>query len=411
MEHRERVLKALNHEEPDRVPIDFGGENTGISGESCKSLLKYLRMDGEVRVYSPLWDIAEVPQEIMDLFGVDVVYAHRTLPPSALNDESEWVEWKLNDGRKCKIPKNIAEKIEVDGEGNEYIRNRNGEIMLKRSVNSPYFDDYPVNYHPLKDVEDWDEIEELPPSPLMAEFSESDLQRLEKNAKWLRENTDYAIVALFGGSMFENPTHLRGYEQFLRDVKKNPDFIIWLEKMLVKKYKKLLDGFLNAVGKYVDIIQLNDDLGGQTGPLISPKDYKELIHPYMKEIYQYIKHNSNCYLMRHSCGAIEPFIEDFIDLGVDILNPVQISAKGMDPKKLKEEYGDKITFWGGGCDTQNVLPRATPKNVKKHVEEMIKIFAPRGGFVFTQVHNIQLEVPPENIVAMYEAAKEARPYD
>lgn len=410
MKPRERVLKAINHEEPDRLPIDFGGENTGISGEAYKNLVEYLGLDEEIYVYSPLWDIAEVSQEVRDLFGVDVVYAHRTLPPSALHEESEWEEWKLNDGRGCLIPKEWAKRIETDDEGNEYIRTKGGELMLKRSVNSPYFDDYPVHYHPLEDVDDWKAIEELPEGPLMAEFSESDFRRLEKNAKWLRENTDYAIVALFGGSMFENPTHLRGYEQFLRDVKKNPDFIIWLEEMLVEKYKKLLDGFLPAVAEYVDIIQFNDDLGHQSAPLISPKDYERLIHPYMKEVYQYVKKNSDCYIMRHSCGAIEPFIEYFIDMGVDILNPVQISAKGMDPKKLKEKYGDEITFWGGGVDTQNVLPKAPPMKVKEHVKEIIDIFAPGGGFVFTQVHNIQPEVPPENIVTAYKTAKEARPY-
>ncbi|KXA91050.1 hypothetical protein AKJ64_05005 [candidate division MSBL1 archaeon SCGC-AAA259E17] len=408
---RDRILKTVNHKEPSELPVDLGSTPcTGITADALYDLNEYLGIDETVRIYDPMQWLSVPNDEVLEWVGTDAIATFlngaRPLPEESVGDVYE--EYRRSEGKKYLKPKDV--KIETDDDGNEYLFNVNGERMMKRSPNSYYFDDYPLDYTPLKNMDDMSEIEELPHSPLHREWTEADFERLEKNAKWLYENTDYALIASFGGSMFESPTHLRGYEQFLLDVKRNPDFVRGLERMLAEKYKSELEGFLDAIDDYVQIVMLADDMGSQENPLISPKDYEELIHPYMKEVYQYIKDNSDCYILRHSCGAIEPLLDYYIDLGVDILNPVQISAKGMEPEKLKEKYGDELTFWGGGADTQNILPKASPQKVKEHVKKNIEAFAPGGGYVFNQVHNIEPDVPPENIEAMYEAVHECQPY-
>ncbi|MCK4244083.1 MAG: hypothetical protein KAX20_00490 [Candidatus Omnitrophica bacterium] len=175
---------------------------------------------------------------------------------------------------------------------------------------------------------------------------------------------------------------------------------------LVNTFIERFNRYNAAIGKYIQIINVNDDLGMQDGPQISPASYRKMVKPYQKRLYQHIKKNSNLYLFLHTDGSVYEFIPDFIEMGVDILNPVQFTAKDMGLEKLKKEFGRDISFWGGGCDTQNALPSATPQEVKKHVRECISILAPGGGFVFNQIHNIQADVPPENIMAMYEAVKE-----
>ncbi|KXB00675.1 hypothetical protein AKJ41_03850 [candidate division MSBL1 archaeon SCGC-AAA259O05] len=408
---RERILKAIDHTEPSKLPVDLGGTAcSGITADALYKLDEYLGVEETVRIYDPMQWLAVPNEEVLEWAGTDALNTFlngtRPLPEESWDDRYE--EYKRPGGGKYRKPRDV--EIEIDDEGNEYLFNVQGERMMKRSPNSYYFDDYPLEYTPLKDADDIEEVEEVPHSPLHREWTEADFDRLERNAKWLYENTDYALIAQFGGSMFESPTHLRGYEQFLLDLKRNPGFVRGLEEMLVEKYKRELAGFLDAVDDYVQIVMMADDMGSQQNPLISPHDYEELIHPYMKEVYEYVEDNSDCYIFRHSCGAIKPLLDYYLDLGVDILNPVQISAEGMEPERLKKEYGDELTFWGGGTDTQNFLPKASPRKVKEHVKKNIETFAPGGGFVFNQVHNIEPDVPPENIEAMYEAVRESQPY-
>ena len=169
---------------------------------------------------------------------------------------------------------------------------------------------------------------------------------------------------------------------------------------------KRAEKYLEAVGKYAQVVQVGDDLGLQDRMQISPEMYRKRVKPRHRELYKFIKEHSDAYLMLHSCGSIYPIIQDLIDIGVDALNPVQISAKDMDSEKLKSEFGRELTFWGGGCDTQSVLPRGSIEDVRIEVEKRISDFAPGGGFIFTQVHNIQPETPAANVDAMFRAAKE-----
>ncbi|HID17812.1 TPA: methyltransferase, partial [Candidatus Bathyarchaeota archaeon] len=279
----------------------------------------------------------------------------------------------------------------------------------KRTPSACYFDHLPI-YVPFKDAKKPSDMKELPPHHWIPEHSKAKLRTLRKNAKWLYENTDYAIFGMSGAGIFEMAIYLLGFENFFLSLKRNKGVIERAVELLLEHNKGELRKYLDAVGDYVQVVGIGgEDLGGQTGPFIDPKNWRELFKPSIKELVDMIK-SRGCYVMIHSCGSIKPFIQDFIDIGIDVWNPVQISAKDMDPRELKKEFGDEITFWGGGCDTQHVLPFAPPEKVKEHVKELVEIFKPGGGFVFNQVHNVQPQTPPENIVAMFEAVNEARKY-
>jgi len=211
-------------------------------------------------------------------------------------------------------------------------------------------------------------------------------------------------MANFGGSIHEVGQSLRGWGQFMLDLAVGGAFIEDLIEGIVETQLANLELYLEAVGDYVQIVQFGDDLGMQDRLQMSPEMYQKYLKPGHKRLFQHVHKNSGCAVFLHSCGSIYPLIPDLIEVGVDILNPVQTSAKDMDPQRLKAEFGDQITFWGGGCDTQHVLPNSTPEEIARHVSEHIEIFAPGGGFIFNQIHNIQADIPPEKIVAMFDTA-------
>ena len=241
-------------------------------------------------------------------------------------------------------------------------------------------------------------------------FTDEYLKQIEKKAKHLFEETNYAIMGGFGGNILELGQAYRGWDQFMIDLAIEQNFAAELMDKMVEVHLKNLEGYLQAVGKYIQIIQMGDDLGTQNAPQISPDMYREMIKPRHKKIYQYVKENSDLFLFLHSCGSVYDLIPDLIDDGVEILNPVQTSAKKMEPQILKKEFGDKLTFWGGGVDTQYILPKGTPEQIIEDVSEQLKIFAPGGGFVFAPIHNIQANILPENIVTLYDTVKATRIY-
>ena len=259
-------------------------------------------------------------------------------------------------------------------------------------------------YHPLADAVTSAELDAFP----IPVISEARLQILEVRAKTLSENTEFAIMANFGGSILEAGQSLRGWDQFMMDLASGGEFVEDLIGRIVEVQLANLALFLQAVGEYVQIIQFGDDLGAQDRPQLSPRMYRQYIQPGHTRLYQYVHGHSDCAVFLHSCGSIYPLIPDLIEAGVDILNPVQTSAAGMDPQRLKDAFGDRLTFWGGGCDTQAVLPGAYPGEVAAHVAERLRIFSPGGGYVFNPIHNIQANVTPENIAAMFDAARAFR---
>jgi len=265
---------------------------------------------------------------------------------------------------------------------------------------------YDICENPLKGATVKD-LENYPwPDPADPGFTEG----IEEKAKYLYENTDYAIVGDFNfASQYENAWYMRGFADFYMDMVANPDFVDMLLEKMCESHIKFLDKVLSATGKYIHIVMQGDDLTGQDGPLMSPTFYRTFIKPRQRRIFEFIKKKTKAKIFYHCCGSVYQFIPDLIEIGVDILNPVQVSAKNMDTKRLKKEFGDQISFWGA-IDTQHVLPFGTIQDVKEEVRRRIIDLAPGGGYILSAVHNIQSDVPPENVLAMYEAAKEYGEY-
>jgi len=397
LSHRERVLTALRHEEPDRVPIDLGGmRSTGIMGIAYNRLKEYLGIKGgRTRIYDVGQQLAKPELEVLETIGADVL-------PVPMHEPRSWWAGRLPDGSPCEYPDYF--KPETLPDGSKVIRDEEGRIVSKMPKGGYYFDGV---YHPLENVET---IEELDDYNFYTPVCEEELESLRSRVKRLYEETDYALMLNDAGGIYEWAQGLRGWSNFLMDLIRNPEFAGALLDKLVDARIERLKEVLPIVDGYVQIVQVGDDLGTQNGPQIPPGVYREVVKPRHARFFRYIKEHVEAYLFIHTCGSVYDFIPDLIEMGVDILNPVQVSAKGMDTARLKEEFGDKITFWGGGCDTQSVLPFGRPRDVEDEVKRRIGDLAPGGGFIFTQVHNIQAGVPPENIMAMYRAAKEYGKY-
>jgi uroporphyrinogen decarboxylase len=404
MNSRERVTAAVNHREPDRVPIDLDGmRSTGIMAVAYNRLKAYLGLEGgETSMYDLTQQLAHPEPPILERFGVDVLPLGR--PSMGLDIVNpQWKPWSLPDGSPALVPAGFNPV--QNQRGDWLISDKEGHITYRMPAGGLYFDSV---YHPLAQTTTVAEIEayELP------SISDEELVWLGHEARRLYETTDKAIMGHFGGNILEAAQDLRGWDQFMIDMARDPKLAQALAQKLAEHYVAQLPRYLDAVGDYIQMIQMGDDLGTQRGPQMSPKMYRQFIKPAHRQVYQCVKRYfqdqgkpAPCIFL-HSCGSIYKLLPDLIEAGVEIINPVQISAADMEPARLKSEFGADIVFWGGGADTQHVLPSATPQEVYEHVRALIEIFAPGGGFVFCQVHNIQANVPPENIVAMFEAALE-----
>jgi uroporphyrinogen decarboxylase len=365
MKPRERLLTALRHQEPDRVPVDLGGNSTGIEVEAYNRLKDLIGFKGETKTF--VRDHVEVDEPILERFGVDTRYV-RVGPP-----------------------RGYVMKVEKDNSYQDIWGTR-----WKKPPSSFYWDmvDYPIKEPTLDALKKYRWPDPKDPGRT---------DGLRERAKKLFETTDYAIVLDAAGfGVFETGWMLRGVENFLMDLAAEPKFAEELMQGVADYLLALYDRVLAEAGEYLQVVMVGDDLGTQHGPMISPEAYRKLVKPAQKRVWQFIKGRTKAYLFLHSCGSVRKFIPDWIELGLDILNPVQVAAKDMDPGELKREFGKDLTFWGGGCDTQRVLTFGTPDDVEKDVRKRIAQFAPGGGFVFNQIHNIQPQVPPENIVRMFE---------
>lgn len=397
MTHRERVSQALNHQQPDRIPIDFGAmRSTGISLEAYMRLRKKLGVStGKVKLYDLMQWLAEPELAVVERLHGDVVQLHRYQPAFGL-DIGKWKDWTTPEGYEVLVSHQFDPVLLPDG--SRAIMN--GDTIIARMPKDGFWFD--LEYHPLANAKTYEDID----NHAWSELSDEESTFLHREAKRLHDETDYAILASFGGNIYEQGHSDFGYENFMTLLVADPDLATYYMDKLADNWIRQLEKWLPAVRDYVQIVQVGDDLGMQTGPQISPKMYRELIKPFHAKVYQYIKDNSDLSIFLHSCGSIYEFLPDLIEIGVDIINPVQYGAADMDPVRLKREFGKHLTFWGGGCDTQHVLTRGSIPEIKKEVEEMVSIFAPGGGFVFTQVHNIQSDISPEKIIALYETAYE-----
>jgi uroporphyrinogen decarboxylase len=396
MNHRERVMAAARHKQPDRIPVDLGGmASTGIMAAPYARLKEHLNItEGDIYIFDATQQLAVVEEPVRRRFGCDVVILDSGLLAG-------WRDYTLFNGRAAKIRADFF--TEADGKGGEYALDAAGRRTFHRPASGCYFESIYAPLHEATSLADLDRYD-------WPVFSDERLHKLQTEAKRLHSQ-DYAILAAFGGAILEGGQSLRGWSNFMLDLVGNTAFAEALLDRLLQSHLRNLDLFLDAVGDYVQIIQMGGDLGTQNGPQVSPQLYYEVIQPRQKALWSRIHaRKPDLAVFLHSCGSILDLIPGIIDAGCDILNPIQISAKDMRPAQLKREFGKDLCFWGGGCDTQRILPFGSPDQVYAHTKENIALFKPGGGFVFCQVHNIQHNVPPENIVAMYQAVQDCRDY-
>jgi uroporphyrinogen decarboxylase len=395
MNSRERVLAALAHQKPDRVPIDLGGSLvTGINGVAYHRLKQHLGLDGQpVRVADIILQLAKVEEPVRRRFGVDVVGLPLLEPLPGVRN-THWKPWTLPDGSPALISADFCP--EATNKGDLLIHAADGSISQWMPAGTYHFvpRDAPLANATLEDVGQFE------PHRL----SNEELDFLHHAARRLRRETEYAIFGWFGGSLFEGAQFARGWVNFMMDLKRAPDFAAALVEKLAQVAQADLERYLDAVGEFVDVVGFGDDLGVQAGLQISPDYYRRYFLSHHQRLYGMVHARTQACVFLHSCGSVYDLIPDLIEAGVDILNPVQTSAAKMEPERLKREFGDRLTFWGGGCCPQRVLPWGTPEEIETDVRERLQIFCPDGGYVFAPTHDIQPDIPPQNIIAMYDAA-------
>ncbi|HHV12219.1 MAG TPA: methyltransferase [Clostridiales bacterium] len=412
MTSRERILAAVNHKQPDYVPLDLGATpSSGISAIAYNNLKKHLNMEGgHTRIYDVVQQVVQPEDEILDRFGVDVIDIGRVFN----RKDEDWYDVTLADGSTGQYP--IWFKPEKLSNGAYVVIDKEGTQIAKMPVGAtffdqtyfPYLEDYPEDYsdldHQMGKVL-WSAMVHSP----WDHAGEKDFYKvLRERTIELRNSTDKALMITCGCNLFEWGTFLRRMDNFLMDTYADEENVELLIGQLMERHLATLEKVCDTVGDVVDILRFGDDLGMDTGMFMSREKYQKLFKPYHTQLNAYVHKHSKMKTFLHSCGSIYPIIGDLIDAGYDILNPVQTTAYQMDPVILKKEFGKDITFWGGGCNTRTVLNRATPDEVYEYSRRMIDIFSDNGGFVFNTEHNIMPDVPPENIIAMYRAIADAR---
>lgn len=376
MKPRERVMLALNHKEPDRIPIDLGA--TIVSSIAKKSYVELKQHLGlpveEIKMLDYVQQLPYVDEALLQRFGVDF--------------------------RLVQLPAATAPGLTIFEEGDYYaFLDRWGAKLHMPKQGGLYFDwvDFPLKEATMAALDNYQW-----PRPDPPEY----IAQLRAQARYLYENTDYALVgsAVIGGGIFEQPARTMGLENFLMALIAEPKFANRLMEQITDIYIASCNNYLDQIGQYIQVFIYYDDVNTQTGWMIAPDLYRKMVKPKQRRLVEAIKKKTPAKLFFHGCGATYDLIPDLIDLGFDILNPVQVSARGMDTKKLKQEFGRDIVFWGGGVDTQRVLPFGTPQQVAEEVKQRLDDLAPGGGFVFAAVHNIQAFVPPQNIVTAFDTA-------
>ena len=401
MTSRERVRAAINHREPDRVPLDIGGSKvTGICVDEYVALAYHLGLyDGPPKVYEPFGMLARVEEPVRRRLRCDVIELENPTEAWGLYNR-DWKEWTTGPGNKVLMPGQF--NPETDENGYLYINDAKGEHLACMPKHGLYFERWcetgMQNEVKYMDPEKWRQAIPL--------YSDADLADIAKRAAWLFNNTDYSIHggflkgALGSNGIFAGQTVCDWYSLLLTD----EDYAYSILQATAERAVENLKLYLQAAGKYIDtIIVSGTDFGSQKSEIINPEIFRKLYVPNYKKMNDYVHANCAAKTFFHCCGSCRNLIESFIAAGVDILNPVQTSAAGMEPARLKREFGDRIVFWGGGADTQHILPHGTVEEVREHVRERIGILASGSGFVFAAIHDLQYGVPPENLVAMADA--------
>jgi len=421
MTSRERVLRALAHEEPDRVPVDLGGSAvTGMHVSVVYGLRQALGLDTPgtpVKVVEPYQMLGEIEPDLMDALGIDVVGLSAPKTMFGFLNEG-WKPWTTFGGTPVLVPEGFNTNVEPNGDLFLYAEGDKSFPPSGRMPAGGWYFDSTRRQPPIDDdnlnVED--NLEEFGP------ISDEDLAYYAETSARLYNETDKAILANFGGTGFgdialvpgpwlKNPKGIRDVEEWYVSTVLRKDYIKAIFEAQCEIGLENLARIYEAVGDRVAATMVTGtDFGTQRGPFISNRTYRALYKPYHIRINEWIHANTSWKTFIHSCGSIVKMIPEFIEAGFDILNPVQCSAADMDPLMLKETYGKDVTFWGGGVDTQKTLPFGTQDEVRVEVRKRVRIFGPGGGFVFNTIHNVQPLSPVENVLAVYETVREYGPY-
>lgn len=410
MDSRERLKISLAHQEPDRPPLDLGSTtSSGISAVAYHHLMNSIDIPSRsIRVFDVVQQLAIPDDSVVDGFEIDIIDIGR-----AFNTlDADWYDFTLPGGIVVQYPYWFRPVLQPDGSVD--IHSRDGEHIGVMPTGStffdqthfPYLDGYPSDFSKLSQALQKVTWTAWPVSPFDRSNETNFWEMLRQKTIDIRKSTERALVIAGGCKLFEVCTFLRRMDNFLMDLALDPLNVERLLDALMEQYLVFLEKLCDAVGDLVDVIRFGDDFGMDHGLLISPATYRKFFMPRQKVLCDYVKTHSQMRIFLHSCGSIYDIIPDLIEVGYEILNPVQFSARKMELERLKRDFGESVTFWGGGCDTRSILNRATPQEVKEHVYRNLEILSPGGGFVFCAVHNILPDVPPENIVAMYTAARD-----
>ena len=415
MTSRERVRKAINHQHPDRVPHDLGSTLvTGIQAIAYANLKKALGIrQGTVRVYDPFQMLAEVEDSVKQALGVDTYGIQ--LPTTLFGFKNEnWKKFRMFDGTDVEISGHFAYDVLPNGDIVQYPKGDRSAPPSAKMPNGGYYFDSIVRQEPI-DEDKLDPKEWVEQSHTL--YTDEDLRYLEETAKGWYEGSEYSLVGNFWGAGFGDialvpgpgvlhPKGIRDPEEWYVSSLTRPEYVREIFQLQFEVQMKNLQMYREAVGDRIDVIVMSGtDFGSQNGPFIAPKAYREMFKPLHKAMNDWVHRNTGWKTFYHTCGSIVRFLDDFTDAGIDILNPVQISAAGMSLEFLKEEYGDKFVFWGGAIDVQHTLSFLSPAEVEAEARHNVAVFSAGGGFVFNNVHNVQANVPPENFLAMLEAIR------
>jgi hypothetical protein len=418
---RERVRLALEHQEPDRVPLDLGASSvTGMQVDTVYQLRQAFGLDPpgtRVKVVEPYQMLGEIKPDLMDALGIDVMGLGKPSTMFGFKNEG-WKPWTTFAGTPVLVPAGFNTEPDENG---DILMYPEGDRSVPPSARMPkggfYFDSIPRQL-PLDDnnLRLEENLEEFGP------ISDEDLAYLGREAKRIWTETDKAVLANFGGTAFgdialvpapwlNHPKGIRDVEEWYVSTVTRRDFIYKIFERQCEIAIQNLEKIYQVVHNRVTAVFLSGtDFGQQNGPFVSPKTYRDLFKPFNKAVNDWVHHHTTWKTFIHSCGSVRALIPDFLEAGFDILNPVQCSAAGMAPEGLKQEFGDLVTFWGGGVDTQRTLPFGTAEEVRKEVAARMKVFGKGGGYVFNTIHNVQAGVPIENVLAMYETVRDCGRY-
>jgi len=392
MTSKERVTKAVNHEATDKIPVDLGGSiQSTIHAYAYADLKKALEIEsGHVEIMDTYILAAVVEDSVRQALQIDTVPILCPLDGLGVRNDVDTKEWTMPNGLKVRVSEDFINAVQQkDG---SYILDRGG-FQFKLPDNGFYFD---VIKYVLQDAET---IEDIEGTFDFSGYTDDQVEFLRQQAKTLA-GTDKAVIGdVFASFSAED---VFGYEKAFMNLILKKDLTIYFIERLTDMFIRKFDMFYEAVGDVCDIMMMHKDMGHQNGPIISPQVAGEVFMPSFKKFVTHVKERSNYKVMMHNCGSVYAFIPDLIDCGIDILNPIQFTAKNMELERLKTEFGKDLCFWGGGVDTQHVLPFGSEEQVRKQVRRNAAILSEGSGFVFNTVHCIQANVPTRNIIAAFD---------